>query len=175
MKHQNIFKPFIILAALLIFPMLDWSTGDLLVSAGTHKIQAEAYGQKLGTVRFPVSCNEEAKPQVERGLALLHHMTYHGARSAFVTATQRDPGCAMGYWGQAMTYIHPFWSDAPSKKDFAVGQTLIYKAQNQANTTDREKAYIEAAAAHIHLIVWANEKGKGASIKGFVNRKNTSP
>ena len=148
MKHQNIFKPSIMIAALLMFPMLDWSTGNLLVSAGTQKNQAEAYGQKLGTVRFPVSCNEEAKPQVERGVALLHHMTYHGARSEFLTATQKDPDCAMGYWGQAMSYIHPLWSDAPNKQDFAAGHALIDKARNQANTTDREKAYIEAAAAY---------------------------
>ncbi len=148
MKHQNIFKPSIMIAALLMFPMLDWSTGNLLVSAGTQKNQAEAYGQKLGTVRFPVSCNEEAKPQVERGVALLHHMTYHGARSEFLTATQKDPDCAMGYWGQAMSYIHPLWSDAPNKQDFAAGHALIDKARNQVNTTDREKAYIEAAAAY---------------------------
>lgn len=75
-------------------------------------------------------------------------MTYLGSRASFVAATQRDSTCAMGYWGQAMTYIHPLWSDAPSKQDFAAGQALIDKARSQTNVTDREKAYIEAVAAY---------------------------
>jgi tetratricopeptide (TPR) repeat protein len=95
-----------------------------------------------------MSCSDEAVTHVERGVALLHHMTYHGARSAFVAATRTDPECAMSYWGQAMTYIHPLWSDAPSKEDFETGQSLIKKARTHGEKTDREDAYIEAVAAY---------------------------
>ncbi len=148
MKRLNIYKLFIILSALLMSPMLNWISGTFSLSAGTQKIQAEEYSDKLGTVQFTVSCNDAAKPYVKKGAALLHHMTYLGSRSAFVAATQADPTCAMGYWGQAMTYIHPLWSDAPSKQDFAAGQALLDKAQSQTHITDREKAYIKAAAAY---------------------------
>jgi tetratricopeptide (TPR) repeat protein len=116
--------------------------------AEASKFQTDTYGDQLGTVQFPMSCSDAAKPLVERGLALLHHMTYDGAKAAFTVATQTDPDCAMGYWGQAMTYIHPLWSDAPSKEDFERGQALVDEARTRGLKTDRENAYIEAVGAY---------------------------
>ena len=49
---------------------------------------SESYGDKLGTVQFPVSCNEAAARHMERGIALLHHMTYQDARSVFEDAVK---------------------------------------------------------------------------------------
>ena len=46
---------------------------------GTTQIKGETYGEQLGTVSFPVSCKESALRYAERGLALLHHMTYERA------------------------------------------------------------------------------------------------
>jgi tetratricopeptide (TPR) repeat protein len=116
--------------------------------AEASKIQIDTYGDQLGTVQFPMSCSDEAKPLVERGVALLHHMTYDGAKAAFAVATQTDPDCAMGYWGQAMTYIHPLWSDAPSKEDFKRSQALVGEARARGQKTDRENAYIAAVEAY---------------------------
>ena len=65
--------------------------------------------QPLGTVYFPTSCDDAANPHMQRGLALLHHMTYEEARQSFATAAEADPECGMAYWGVAMTYIHPLW------------------------------------------------------------------
>jgi hypothetical protein len=95
-----------------------------------------------------MSCSDAAKPLVERGVALLHHMTYGGAKAAFAAATRTDPDCAMGYWGQAMTYIHPLWSDAPNKEDFERGWALVGKARARGKKTDRENAYIAAVGAY---------------------------
>jgi tetratricopeptide (TPR) repeat protein len=148
MRRQYIYGLFILFFAFLITPILNIDTRDFSLSAETSKIQIDSYGDQLGTVQFPMSCSDEAVPQVEKGVALLHHMTYHGARSAFVAAAQSDPKCAMSYWGQAMTYIHPLWSDAPSKEDFETGQSLIEKARIHGEKTDREEAYIEAVAAY---------------------------
>ena len=53
----------------------------------------------VGDVSFPVGCNAEAAPLVERGVALLHHMMYDEARFVFGMADDRDPDCAMAYWG----------------------------------------------------------------------------
>jgi tetratricopeptide (TPR) repeat protein len=150
MKRQYIY-PFILFSAFLIVPILTQDTRDFSLNAETAKNQTDAYSDQLGAVQFPMSCSDEAKPQVERGVALLHHMTYHGARSAFVAAARTDPECAMSYWGQAMTYIHPLWSDAPSKEDFETGQSLIDKAAAHGKKTDREDAYIEAVAAYYEM------------------------
>ncbi|MDJ0687058.1 MAG: hypothetical protein QNJ41_00970 [Xenococcaceae cyanobacterium MO_188.B32] len=114
----------------------------------TTKIQSDNYGEQLGTVRFPVSCNELAHQHTERGLALLHHMTYEDARARFALATKADPECAMGYWGQAMSYIHPLWSDPPSRENFVKGQELVDEAKTRGQKTEWEKAYIDAVAAY---------------------------
>ena len=139
---------FLFVSSLLIALVINQDTNLNFSVAEASKAQKDNYGDQLGTVQFPNSCSEEAKPQVDRGLALLHHMTYGGARTAFGVASQIDPDCAMSYWGQAMTYIHPLWSDAPSQADFKRGQALVEKARKRGEKTDREKAYISAVAAY---------------------------
>jgi tetratricopeptide (TPR) repeat protein len=137
----------IVLCALLFAPVLSQFRHSSSL-AEASKVQIDTYGNQIGTVQFPISCSDAAKPLVERGVALLHHMTYDGAKAAFAAATQTDPDCAMGYWGQAMTYIHPLWSDAPSKEDFERGRALVGKARARGQKTERENAYIEAVGAY---------------------------
>jgi hypothetical protein len=139
---------FLVLSAFLIAAVLSQNTKHSSAEAEASEIHKDTYGDQLGTVEFPMSCSDAAKLQVERGVALLHHMTYGGARAAFAAATQTDPDCAMGYWGQAMTYIHPLWSDAPSKEYFERGQTLVGEAMVHGQKTDRENAYIAAVGAY---------------------------
>lgn len=110
--------------------------------------QSETYGEQLGTIRFPVSCNEEARPHIEHGVALLHHMTYVGAREEFAAANKADPDCAIGYWGQAMTYIHPLWADPPTEADFEKGRALVREAKTRGTNTTREQAYVAAVDAY---------------------------
>ncbi|MEN8136374.1 MAG: hypothetical protein ABFS18_12705 [Thermodesulfobacteriota bacterium] len=130
--------------------------------------QKDMYGDQLGTVRIPLSCSEEANHYVERGDALLHHMTYVGARAAFITSTELDPECAMGYWGQAMSYIHPLWSDPPSEADFKKGQSLLEKARASSQKGTRESAYITATEAYYSKGWNRNEKSNLASFsKGW--------
>jgi len=139
---------FIVISALFLALVFSQHTRLFSPVAEASKIQMDTYGDQLGTVQFPMSCSDEAKPLVERGVALLHHMTYDGAKAAFIAATQTDPDCAMGYWGQAMTYIHPLWSDAPSKEGFERGRALVTEAKTRGQKTDRENAYIAAVGAY---------------------------
>ena len=104
MRNIYTYGLFLVLGAFLIAPVLSQNTRYSSSVAVASKIQKDMYGDQLGTVRFPMSCSVAAKPQVERGVALLHHMTYNGARAAFSAATQTDSDCAMGYWGHAMTH-----------------------------------------------------------------------
>ncbi|APG27392.1 hypothetical protein A7E78_05775 [Syntrophotalea acetylenivorans] len=105
------------------------------------------YGQQLGSVTVPFVCNETAAGTAQRGLALLHHMTYVGARAAFAVTIQTDPDCAMGYWGQAMSYIHPLWSDPPNQADFDRGKALAATAMKMAKS-EHERAYVSAVTAY---------------------------
>ena len=155
---------FIVLYTILFAPMLSQNTRLYSMEAEASEIYRDTYGDQLGTVKFPMSCSNTAKPQVERGLALLHHMTYEGSKAAFAAATRTDPDCAMGYWGQAMTYIHPLWSDAPSKKDFERGQALVGEARARGQKTDRENAYIAAVGAYYEK-GW--NKNEAANLQNF--------
>jgi tetratricopeptide (TPR) repeat protein len=120
----------------------------VFIPSGAVAGLVDDYGDKLGTVHSPVSCNEAAGRHIEQGLALLHHMTYEGARAAFARATEADPDCVLGYWGQAMTLIHPLWSDPPSEADFKRGQALVSEAKTRGQKTERERAYIGAVEAY---------------------------
>ena len=47
-----------------------------LAVVAQHQHPAGTIGDKLGTVNFPTSCSEAAKPAVARGLALLHSFEF---------------------------------------------------------------------------------------------------
>ena len=85
-------------------------------------LSAPVRSAELGTVGLATSCNAEANAHVQRGLALLHHMMYESAQKSFAAAAGVQPTCAIAYWGQAMTFVHPIWSDPPSASTFDKGR-----------------------------------------------------
>jgi tetratricopeptide (TPR) repeat protein len=121
---------------------------DNPTSAGAVQSHEHAYGQKLGTVQFPVSCSETTRASINEGLALLHHMTYEDSGRAFAAAAKAEPDCAMSYWGEAMTFIHPLWSDPPDAATFERGRSLVEQAKRRGTKTPRENAYIAAVDAY---------------------------
>lgn len=112
-------------------------------------------GAPLGTVVLSSSCADEAMIHLERGLALLHNMTYEDAQAHFAQSTETDPECALGYWGQAMSLVHPLWSDPLSEEEFELGSVLVQAALERAET-DKERAFIEALRGYY-------DAGRGSS------------
>ena len=108
----------------------------------------DTYGEQLGAVNFPVSCDEAAASDVLLGVAMLHNMTYLGAETYFANAIDADSQCAMAYWGLAMSYVHPLWPDAPTEAQFVKGFELLAIAHAIDNKTAREAAYIDALLAY---------------------------
>jgi tetratricopeptide (TPR) repeat protein len=111
-------------------------------------LHATARGAELGTVALATSCNAEANGHIQTGLALLHHMMYERAEQSFAAAANAQPACAIAYWGQAMTFVHPIWSDPPSAAVFQKGATLTDSAMKAGAQSPRERAYIEAVQAY---------------------------
>jgi len=99
-------------------------------------------GEKLGTVNFPVSCAPAVQADFQRAVALLHSFWYEEALKAFTAVTVADPGCAMGYWGIAMSVYYPLWQP-PSQAMLQKGSAAIEKARG-LSATPREKDYIGA-------------------------------
>ena len=99
-----------------------------------------AQQSQLGRVEFSTSGSKEAQSHFLRGLAALHSFWYEEALEAFRESTKIDPDFAMGYWGEAMTYNHPLWSE----QDIATARTVLAKIKETPKLTDRERAYIAA-------------------------------
>jgi tetratricopeptide (TPR) repeat protein len=111
---------------------------------------APAVAQEVGAVDFRVSCAPAVRAGFDRGVALLHHMMYEGARSAFEDAARRDPRCAMAHWGVAMTLFHPMWA-RPTLHELRRGAEAVQQARalapGGAGLSARERALLSAAEA----------------------------
>jgi tetratricopeptide (TPR) repeat protein len=102
-------------------------------------------GENLGKVSFPVSCT---KVQVEfnRAVALLHSFWYEEAEKTFSAIAKQEPGCAMAYWGIAMSNYHPVWAP-PNPAELGRGLAAAEKAVSIGGKNERENGYINAIAA----------------------------
>lgn len=107
----------------------------------------EAAEPELGQVSFPVSCSADAQVAFDRAVALLHHMTYPQAREEFTRVGTIDPQCAMAHWGVAMTLFNPVWPTRPGPSDLERGWQEVETARRLGPPTDRERLFIDAAAA----------------------------
>src|SRR5436190_14535712 len=118
---------------------------SLMVGAGwcEEGHQHELTDQEVGSVHFSTSCATAVQPDFQRAVALLHSFQYEQARGAFQAIAKQDPGCAMAYWGIAMSHYHGLWENG----DPVAGRDAIRKAQQMslgATSTARERAYIDA-------------------------------
>jgi tetratricopeptide (TPR) repeat protein len=103
-------------------------------------ITINAQQSNLGRVEFPTSGSPAAQAHFLRGLAALHSFWYEEALEAFRESTKVDPDFMMGYWGEAMTYNHPLWSE----QDLDAARQVIAKFKDTPKLTDRERAYLNA-------------------------------
>ena len=105
-----------------------------------------AHTQQLGRVRFATTCRGAAGSGVEHGVAYLHSFWYEKATEAFTAAAAADSSCAMAFWGQAMSLLHPLWTP-PSTADARVAIVAIDRGLTTAKST-RERDYLRAIRAY---------------------------
>ena len=115
------------------------------VSAQHQGHDAAAARERLGRVKFPISCSAEAQQRFERALALLHSFEYDQAEPAFAQVAEADSACVMAYWGIAMSRLHPLWTP-PSAADVRVALTALERARGAR--LEREREYIDGIAAY---------------------------
>jgi hypothetical protein len=100
-----------------------------------------ASAKPLGQINFPVTAPEPARRHFLRGMLAMHSFWYDEARDEFRAATKISPDFAMGYWGEAMTYYHPVWSqEAPVASRQAMAKIPVY-----ARESEREMGLLNAA------------------------------
>jgi tetratricopeptide (TPR) repeat protein len=103
-------------------------------------------GERIGQVTFPTSCSTAVQKGFERAVALLHSFWYLEAVKAFTAVTQADPGCAMGYWGIALSQWTQIWSP-PSPAVLKRGWEAVQQGKAAGAKTPRERDYLAAAEA----------------------------
>jgi hypothetical protein len=103
---------------------------------------------KLGTVKFPVSCNEAAQKEFEVAMAYYHSFAWPQNKAALERVSQADPSCGMAHWGRALGLLdNPFlWPGSLSPKVLADGQAAIDAARAAGLKTQRERDYVDALA-----------------------------
>lgn len=101
----------------------------------------------LGSISFPTSTRSTAaQAAFLRGALLLHLFEYPDAAKVFREARQLDPGFAMAYWGEAMTYNHGIWNQLDADAGRAALDRLgpTPAARAAMAPTPREKAWLAA-------------------------------
>ncbi len=101
-------------------------------------------GEKLGKVLFKTSCTPEAQKQFERALGMLHSFFFPETVKAFTAIPDTDPGCAIAYWGIAVS-IRPNplvgpWDAATLKR----GLDAVEKGKAIGARTERERDWLAA-------------------------------
>jgi tetratricopeptide (TPR) repeat protein len=109
---------------------------------------ASANEERLGEVNFPISCSPAAQQQFDRAVAMQHSFFFPETVKAFTAIAEKEPSCAMAYWGIAISQrpnplVGPFPGDVLKR-----GWEAIEKARAASQKTEREIAWIEALAAY---------------------------
>ena len=96
-------------------------------------------------VQFENSCNPEVQSEFNHAVTMLHSFEYLETARIFGEIIEQDPGCAMAYWGAAMSVWHPLWAP-PSEAQLEQGAQILARADG-LTATPRELAYINALNA----------------------------
>jgi tetratricopeptide (TPR) repeat protein len=118
----------------------------LMVAALSASSSAQHH--ELGTVRFPTSCDAKVQADFERGVAMLHSYWFSYAGKTFRGIVDRDPQCAMAYWGIALDLLGNTLAAPPSRQAARDAWDALERARTIAVKTDRERAWLDAARAY---------------------------
>ncbi len=121
----------------------------LTIAAGIALSQpalAQNADEKLGKVHFETSCTPAAAAAFDRGMLFQHSFWYRESQKSFEAALQADPGCAIAYWGIALSLL---WNphSAPPAKNLADGAAALAKGREVGARTERERDYLAALSA----------------------------
>jgi hypothetical protein len=102
--------------------------------------------EDFGSVHFVNSCSAQVQTEMDSAVAMLHSFQYGLAEKTFSHVIEKDPQCAIGYWGAAMTLFHQLW-DWPTPEALQKGREYLAKARPLREKSPRELAYLNAAEA----------------------------
>lgn len=93
--------------------------------------------QQYGSVVFENTCSGEVKEDFNLAIKLLHSFEYDEAEKVFSKIIDKQPECAMAYWGVAMANFHPLWTP-PTEAELKKGAKAIEIAQQLPQKSKEE-------------------------------------
>src|SRR5262245_5530265 len=115
--------------------------------AGSDRPATPILFQGLGTYHQAITtASPQAQAYFDQGLRLVYAFNHGEAERSFREAARLDPGCAMCYWGVALTQGSNYNSPTDADRE-KVAYEAIQQARRLADrVTPRERATIEALA-----------------------------
>src|ERR1700704_3729345 len=77
----------------------------LLLSSVAPAFAEDREDTRFGTVHFQTSCNEVAQRRFDRAMRYQHSFWYRESKQIFEETLAADPGCAIAYWGIALSLL----------------------------------------------------------------------
>ncbi|MFD2532589.1 tetratricopeptide repeat protein [Gracilimonas halophila] len=106
------------------------------------------YEEALGDFTREISSdNKEAQAYFDQGYQMMYAFAKGDAARSFYESRQKDPSCAICWWGEAWTwgpYLNGGMRDWEAPKAYATIQEALRLSKDHA--TDKERAIIEATA-----------------------------
>jgi len=100
---------------------------------------------RLGKVHFENSCSAAVAKYFDVSIALLHSFWVKDAIEGFNYVLKQDPGCAVAYWGIAMSLQgNPLTGQEPNADALRDALAALDKARTIGAKTQRERDYLAA-------------------------------
>jgi len=116
----------------------------ILIIAGSSPAAAQdEMDQKFGKVHFATTCNEVAQRRFDRAMRYQHSFWYAESKEIYEEAIKADPGCAIAYWGIALSLLNNPHGAIPAP-NLPLGLAAIEKAKAIGAKTERERDYVDA-------------------------------
>jgi len=113
------------------------------IASGPPALSEDDADQRFGTVHFVTSCNETAQRRFDRAMRYQHSFWYQSSKELFEEVLKADPGCAIAYWGIALSLLYnPHASPPPA--NLPLGILALQKGQAVGARSQRERDYIDA-------------------------------
>jgi tetratricopeptide (TPR) repeat protein len=111
-----------------------------------HDDHAAMAPDQIGSasVKFETSCAAAVRDGFNTAVAMYHSFWFPEAIKAFQAVSQKDPSCAMAYWGVAMSQWGNPYGGIKNAEIVKLGSATIEKARATGSPTPRERALIDA-------------------------------
>ena len=119
-------------------------------------------------IAFPATGKVAAHAEFIKGIAALHNAGYDDAVELFRSAEKIDPDFVMAYWGEAMTFNHPFWAEQDAAGGRATSPGLEVRLPQTIHDIVERMAALAAGASAKDVPFY---EGKIASARWFAQNR----